>query len=49
MREHAVKVRLLPCEETWHGVTYREDLPEVRAALAEMKARGVYPPCLWED
>ena len=49
MREHGVRVRLLPCEETWHGVTYREDLPDVRAALAEMKARGVYPPCLWEN
>ena len=48
MREHGVKVRLLPCEETWHGVTYREDLPSVRASLADMKTRGIYPPCLWE-
>ena len=49
MREHGVRVRLLPCEETWHGVTYREDLPSVREALADMKRTGVYPPCLWED
>ena len=49
MREHGVKVRLLPCEETWHGVTYREDLPSVRASLADMKTRGIYPPCLWEE
>ena len=48
MREHGVRVRLLPCEETWHGVTYREDLPLVREALAAMKSAGVYPPCLWE-
>lgn len=42
------KVRLLPCEETWHGVTYREDLPDVMAAIADMKARGIYPRRLWE-
>ena len=49
MREHGVRVRLLPCEETWYGVTYREDLPSVREALAALKRKGVYPPCLWED
>ena len=49
MREHGVRVRLLPCEETWYGVTYREDLPSVREALAGLKRKGVYPPCLWED
>jgi hypothetical protein len=49
MREHGVRIRLLPCEETWYGVTYREDLPSVREALAALKRKGVYPPCLWED
>jgi len=48
MTENGARVRLLPCEETWYGVTYREDLPTVRAAVARMKAEGVYPPCLWE-
>ena len=48
MREHGARVRLLPCEETWHGVTYREDLPAVRAALAALKADGTYPASLWE-
>ena len=49
MRENGARVQLLPCEETWYGVTYREDLPSVQAAVARMKARGVYPPSLWED
>ena len=48
MREHGARIRLLPCEETWHGVTYREDLPSVRAALSQLKADGTYPACLWE-
>ncbi len=42
------RVRVLPCEETWHGVTYREDLPDVQAAVAAMKAAGIYPDRLWE-
>ena len=42
------RVRILPCEETWHGVTYREDLPDVKAAIAAMKAAGIYPARLWE-
>lgn len=42
-------VRLLPCRETWYGVTYKEDLPSVKAAIAAMKAGGEYPQRLWED
>ena len=49
MAEGRARVRVLPCEETWHGVTYREDLPEVQRAIARLKAEGVYPPALWEE
>ena len=42
------RVRVLPCEETWYGVTYREDLPRVQQAVAAMKAKGIYPQKLWE-
>ena len=47
MREHGARVRLLPCEETWYGVTYRDDLPTVRQAVARMKAANTYPAQLW--
>ena len=43
------RVRLLPCEEKWYGVTYREDLPDVVNAVAAMKAAGIYPASLWEE
>ena len=43
------RIRVLPCEETWHGVTYREDLPSVQRAVAALKAAGTYPPELWRD
>lgn len=36
-------VRVLNCRETWHGVTYKEDLAEVVSAVAAMRAEGVYP------
>ena len=48
LEEGSASVRMLDCNETWYGMTYREDLGSVRAAIAEMKARGVYPDRLWE-
>ena len=48
MHAGLARVQVLPCEETWYGVTYREDLPRVQAAVADMKAKGVYPKTLWE-
>lgn len=43
----ADRVQILPTEETWYGVTYREDLPVVRAALSAMRENGLYPEALW--
>ena len=43
LNEGRGSVRVLDCEEVWHGVTYRADLPAVRAAIAELKRVGVYP------
>lgn len=42
-------VRVLECGEKWHGVTYREDLESVRAAIAGMKRDGLYPEKLWDN
>jgi len=42
-------VRVLPSEEKWYGVTYKEDKPVVKNAISEMVKRGVYPANLWED
>ena len=39
---------LLPCDEVWHGVTYKEDLESVVSALAALHREGLYPPRLWE-
>lgn len=41
------RVKVLPTDETWHGVTYKDDLPALRAAVAEMRQAGLYPAGLW--
>ena len=43
IHEGKASVRVLPCTETWHGVTYKEDLPEVIRAIAQMRDEGKYP------
>ena len=42
------RVRLLPCDEVWHGVTYHDDLPSVVSALAALRQQGLYPAHLRE-
>ena len=48
LAEGKVRVRVLPCMETWHGVTYKEDLDSVKSAIGQLKREGKYPARLWE-
>ncbi|MBL9202851.1 MAG: NTP transferase domain-containing protein [Opitutaceae bacterium] len=41
------RVRVLPTESAWFGVTYREDKPRVEAAIRELVRAGRYPARLW--
>ena len=47
IKEGRCSVRVLETDEAWHGVTYREDLPGVQAAIAEMHRQGKYPEILF--
>lgn len=38
---------VLPTNDKWFGVTYKEDKPEVVAKFEELKAGGFYPIDLW--
>ena len=40
-------VHMLQTDETWYGVTYREDLASVQAAIADMHKAGIYPDTLF--
>ena len=42
------RVKLLSTDDRWYGMTYREDIDAVKAAIAGMKAKGIYPEKLWE-
>ena len=44
----SAKVRVLKTDDRWYGMTYREDINAVRAAVAGMKAAGMYPERLWD-
>ncbi|MBR3474140.1 MAG: NTP transferase domain-containing protein [Oscillospiraceae bacterium] len=39
-------VRVLPCHETWHGITYKEDMPDVLDYIARLRREGIYPETL---
>ena len=47
LEEGTASVRVLPCEEAWYGVTYREDLQSVKDAVARMQEDGTYTKELW--
>ncbi len=43
IREGKIRVQVLPTSSRWYGMTYPDDLPSVRVALAELRAQGEYP------
>lgn len=45
--EGKAQVQVLPSEDKWYGVTYREDKPVVVAAVKAMTEAGLYPDDLW--
>lgn len=48
IRENIAAFRVLPNEDNWFGVTYREDKERAVTAIAQLIANGVYPERLWE-
>ncbi|MGB2984019.1 MAG: nucleotidyltransferase, partial [Candidatus Bipolaricaulia bacterium] len=43
----SARVRVLRSEDTWYGVTYREDVSRTREGIAQLVDAGVYPAPLW--
>lgn len=42
------KVKVLTSEDSWFGVTYKEDKPSVVAKIQSFKDQGLYPFDLWK-
>lgn len=43
LQQGKADVRVLTSTDKWHGITYREDKPELVAALQQMSEQGLYP------
>ena len=49
VQEEKARVKVLPTDEKWFGVTYQADRPRVQAAVRELIAQGRYPARLWAE
>jgi dTDP-glucose pyrophosphorylase len=47
IKEGAARMRVLPSQESWFGVTYTADKPCVVAAIRKLVDAGKYPEKLW--
>ncbi len=47
IREGRARVKVLPTESNWFGVTYREDRAYVIESIRALVRAGEYPPRLW--
>ena len=43
LQQDKADVHVLTSADKWHGITYREDKPELVEALRQMSAQGLYP------
>lgn len=43
------KIKLIPTDAQWFGVTYKEDAPAVEKKLKELIRNGEYPERLWSE
>lgn len=42
IHEKGIDVKVYPCRDKWYGMTYREDLPDVKKAMNHMVEEGYY-------
>lgn len=47
IRSGRQRVRVLPTEERWFGITYAADLEGARERIVDLVRRGLYPKDLW--
>ena len=44
-----MSVKVLKTNDTWYGMTYKEDVASVKASFAQMIKDGVYKEDLYSD
>ena len=48
LKENNIKMKVIPTDAKWYGVTYKEDADSVKSALKGLVDSGEYPNNLWE-
>lgn len=48
IRENRAICKVIPTTATWYGVTYKEDVPNVKEAIKRLVESGEYPQNLWK-
>ena len=47
LKNGKASIKVLPTDDRWFGITYKEDKEQVMASVKAMKDRGLYPETLW--
>ena len=47
IKKDIATIKVIPTQNKWFGVTYKEDKPIVQASIDELVQTGVYPTNLW--
>ncbi len=48
IRDYEARVKVIDCDASWFGITYREDRDFARSSIMEKIRSGSYPQRLWE-
>lgn len=48
IKQQKCNLKAVKSNEKWMGITYREDLLQVRKNIAKLKSQGIYPENLWK-
>lgn len=48
INENKIKIKVVPTEEKWMGITYKEDLDNLKNYLKELRDKGIYPEKLYK-
>lgn len=49
LSDNEIKVKVLKTDSNWYGVTYKEDLPDVKKGVQKLVEENEYPTPLWEN
>ena len=49
IKKDLADIAIIPTNEKWIGITYKEDLSPAQKAFEKMFDEGIYPKDIWTD